>query len=207
LINALLQPVASKTSSSVPTLPELAPMEGVALVNGQVEPMVISANQSRDGFSATGDGFGMNFAAVSRRGAPINLDNDGNILLDGDRNVTFGGFGFAPGSLVQVWLFSDPVALRQVVADKNGEFTGESTIPGNIPFGQHTVQLNGITNEGVIRTLSMGVKLTEPAVPVTPAQSQIEGLSFNWIYAVIIFPLAFVLWFVLARRRSERKTA
>lgn len=208
LVEALRQPVAiSRTNSSVPTLPELAPMEGVALVNGQVEPMVISTNQQLDGFSATGDGFGMNFAAVSSSGAPIKLDKDGNILLDGDRNVTFSGFGFAPGSLVQVWLFSDPVALREVIADKNGEFTGQSTIPGKIPFGQHTVQLNGITNEGVIRTLSMGVVLAEPAVPVTPAQPQIEGLSFNWIYAVILFPLAFVLWFVLARRRSQRRTA
>lgn len=208
LVEALRQPVAiSRTNSSVPTLPELSPMEGVALMNGQIEPMVISTNQQGDGFSATGDGFGMNFAAVSSSGSPIKLDNDGNILLDGDRNVTFSGFGFAPGSLVQVWLFSDPVALREVIADKNGEFTGQSTIPGKIPFGQHTVQLNGITNEGVIRTLSMGVVLAEPAVPVAPAQSQIEGLSFNWIYAVILFPLAFVLWFVLARRRSERKTA
>lgn len=208
LVEALRRPISIvEDSSSAPKLPELAPKEIVALVNGQVVPMDISANQAGDGYVATGDGFGMNFATVAKSGSPIKLDNDGNLLLNGDRKVTFGGYGFAPGSIIKVWLFSDPVSLSEVVADENGEFTGKSTIPGKIPFGQHTVQLSGVSNEGVIRTLSMGVKLTELSAPIGETGLQVGMPSLNWLSAFALLPIAFVFWFVLARKRSKRKTA
>lgn len=208
LAEALRRPISIvDENSSAPKLPELAPKEIVALVNGQVVPMEISANQPRTGYVATGNGFGMNFATVAKTGSPIKLDNDGNLLLNGERKVTFGGYGFAPGSIIKLWLFSDPVSLSEVVADKYGKFSGQSTIPGNIPFGQHTVQLSGISKEGVIRTLSMGVKLIEPRAPISQTGKEVEASSMNWLPALALLPMASILWFVLARKRSKRKTA
>ena len=188
-------------------MPQLDPGEAVAFVNGQVESAQLNTNKSSDGYELTGDGFGMNFASANTDGKPIKLDNDGNLVLNGDRIVVFGGYGFAPGSPVKVWMFSDPVSLREVVADENGEFIGQSTIPRNIPFGQHTVQLNGISNEGVVRTLSMGVKLVEPKASAAEAKAPSESISFNWIYALALVPFGFLFWIILARKRRQRKSS
>ena len=209
LVEALSRPVAIESNSdSSPKLPELAPRDGVAVVNGEAVTVRIFETASNDGYVAQGDGFQITFAAVDEKGKVVKLDNKGNLVLDGDRRVKFSGYGFAPGSIIKVWLFSDPVSLKQVFADENGKFVGQAVVPGKIPFGEHTVQLNGLTKEGVVRTLSMGVVLAEPepVAAVTEVQAQAEAPSLNWTWLAILLLILFILWLILSKKRRRKKS-
>lgn len=210
LVEALKRPLSLETNATAsPELPELTPRQGIAVVNGEPVTVRIFETAANDGYVAQGDGFQITFAAVDENGKVVKLDKSGNLVLDGDRKVKFSGYGFAPGSIIKVWLFSDPVSLKQVIADENGSFTGRAVVPAKIPFGQHTVQLNGLTKEGVIRTLSMGVVLAEPEpeVVANPAEIQGDATNFYWIWLVLLALLVVIIWFILAKKRRRRKSA
>ncbi len=210
LVEALKRPLSLETNATAsPELPELTPRQGIAVVNGEPVTVRIFETAANDGYVAQGDGFQITFAAVDENGKVVKLDKSGNLVLDGDRKVKFSGYGFAPGSIIKVWLFSDPVSLKQVIADENGSFAGRAVVPAKIPFGQHTVQLNGLTKEGVIRTLSMGVVLAEPEpeVVANPAEKQGDATNFYWIWLVLLALLVVIIWFILAKKRRRRKSA
>jgi hypothetical protein len=132
------------------------------------------------------------------------LDDDGNIILNSDRFVQFSGNGFAPGSIVKVWLFSTPTELSDVIADVNGNFIGKALIPEGIPTGEHTIQLNGLTKDGQLRSVALGV-LIQPEVliaPVPPVGFDLSGLmNFLWIILVLVSIWLFILW----RRRKKKE--
>jgi cbb3-type cytochrome oxidase subunit 3 len=136
------------------------------------------------------------------------LDDSGNIILNDDRFVQFSGTGFAPGSIVKVWLFSDPTELSDVIAAADGTFTGKSQIPEGIPTGEHTIQLNGLTQDGQLRSVSLGVLIQpDPVVAAAtppPAGADIAGLmAILWTLAAGI--LAGFFFFILWRRRKKKE--
>ena len=71
------------------------------------------------------------------------------IERDGIARVS--GFGFLPGSLVHIWIFSDPVCLGALTVTEDGTFAGPMSLLG-IPEGEHTLQVNGISFDGAERT-------------------------------------------------------
>jgi len=76
----------------------------------------------------------------------------------GSMNVL--GEGFQPGTLVYVWLFSDARLLGTVQTDDRGVIRGAVSIPAGITPGRHTLQLNGLTPAGQVRSLSLGIQVT-----------------------------------------------
>jgi LPXTG-motif cell wall-anchored protein len=154
----------------------------------------------------SGDGWQVALEAADTSGTPLSLDDSGNIILNSDRNVSFSGTGYAPGSTVKVWMFSDPTSVTQVTADESGKFTGLAQIPAGLPDGEHTLQLNGVNKNGQIRSVAMGVLIAPvatPAVPATP--SAITGFDPLWLalFVLVLIASGAVLWF---RRRKVLKT-
>ena len=188
--------------SGDPELPELAPSESLAYENGQPVVIELVKTDSENGYILRGDGWEVALEATDSSGEPLVLDDAGNIILNKDRFVQFSGTGFAPGSVVKVWLFSDPAELSDVVADASGNFVGQSQIPQAIPTGEHTIQLNGLTQDGQLRSVSLGVLIQPEAViaPAPPVGFDITGL-FNilWIFAAAALLFLYILW----RRRKK----
>ena len=119
------------------------------------------------------------------------------LLLGGQ--VQASGQGFEPGSMVDVWLFSDPVYIGSLPVGDDGTFDGELTVPANITPGTHTLQANGLTTDGNLRSMNIGVEVAEPRLqlPVTGNSGQpITG----WAVALLAFGLA-----VLSYRRLNRR--
>jgi hypothetical protein len=130
------------------------------------------------------------------------MDDSGNIILNKDRFVQFSGSGFAPGSIVKVWLFSDPAEISEVIADASGNFLGEAQLPEGIPVGNHTVQLNGLTEDGQLRSVSLGVVVEPVAVVPAPVPFDLSGLmTMLWILAAGVLIWFFILW----RRRKKKE--
>lgn len=190
--------------SGDPELPELAPSESLAYENGAPVIIELVQTDSENGYVLRGDGWEVSLEATDSSGEPLLLDESGNIILNQDRYVQFSGTGFAPGSIVKVWLFSDPSELSDVVADAFGNFVGKAKIPEGIPTGEHTVQLNGLTEDGQLRSVSLGV-LIQPDIVIAPAPPvgfDLTGLmSIIWILAAIVAFWFFILW----RRRRKKE--
>ena len=203
LINALLSPIAFTTNDAAePVLPELAPLESAALVNGTPVPVQLIPTETADGYVLKGEGFEVVLAATSKSGEPLKLDESGNIILNDERVAKFSGSGFAPGSIIKVWLFSEPTELREVIADANGEFSGEAAVPADAPMGEHTIQLNGITQNGELRSVAMGVVLN-PDAAAQPVSPTTDSGEINWWLLSAGFAAAALLLVLVTRRRKK----
>lgn len=103
-------------------------------------------------------------------------------------NVT----GFAPNSVITLWLFSNPIALGEFLTDENGEFATSIVIPDEVTLGEHTLQINGVSTSGELRTLNTSVVVIEEG----------NALQRNLMPAVLAAMAAIALAsLVIARRR------
>ncbi len=187
-------------STGAPILPELTPSDSLAYENGSPVQIQLVRTEADNGYVLIGDGWQVGLEAADSSGAPLRIDDSGNIILNKDRFVQFSGSGFAPGSIVKVWLFSDPAEISEVVADASGNFVGEAQLPEGIPVGNHTVQLNGLTKDGQLRSVSLGVVVEPVAALPAPVPFDFSGLmNMLWILAAGVLLFFFILW----RRRKK----
>ena len=186
-----------------PELPELAPNESLAYENGSPVQIQLVRTDEDNGYVLIGDGWQVALEAADSSGSPLRIDDSGNIILNKERFVQFSGSGFAPGSIIKVWLFSDPTSLSKVTADASGNFVGEAQLPEGIPVGQHTVQLNGLTEDGQLRSVSLGVVVEPVAIAPAPVSFDFSGLmNMLWILAAGVLFFFFILW---RRRKKEEE--
>jgi hypothetical protein len=192
-------------TTGTPVLPELTPSESLAYENGSPVQIQLERTEQDNGYVLVGDGWQVALQAADSSGSPLRIDDSGNIILNKDRFVQFSGSGFAPGSIVKVWLFSDPAEVSEVIADSSGNFLGEAQLPEGIPVGQHTVQLNGLSKDGQLRSVSLGV-IVEPVAGVpAPVPFDFSGLmNMLWILAAGVLLFFFILW---RRRKKEEEAA
>jgi hypothetical protein len=180
-----------------PELPALAPTQSLAYENGSPIGVELVPTEEQSGYILSGDGWQVELEATDMSGSPLKLDDSGNIILNDDRFVEFSGTGFAPGSLVKVWLFSEPAELSQLTADASGNFTGRAMVPTDTAVGEHTIQLNGISKDGQLRSVALGVVVQALAVP------QASQFVWNWWY--LLGGLAPFFWWIIGKRRKREE--
>ncbi len=102
--------------------------------------------------------FELRLAAQCASGCIIQTDSSGRqvIELESSGAARVQGNGFQPGSVVDVWLFSDPLYLGQLLVDGSGDFSGSLPLPSIAP-GNHTLQVNGTSADGKPRSADLGV--------------------------------------------------
>jgi hypothetical protein len=154
------------------------------------------------------------------------LGADGTVrpLIDGMLAGVQGGqlvitsSGWAPGSTVTLWLYSEPRMLAEVAVDASGSFTVTATIPPDMTPGEHLLQLVGPTPEGELRVLAIGMvvevvggdEVAEPDVPGVPGEigpdedSPVPSASGRGrvVLLVTLLLLLFSGVLVAARRRT-----
>ena len=177
---AVLGPVTNTANSGVPA-GGVAPGTGVLIVNGEKVSVTVKPD-ARDEklLEVSGPGFTMSLAGLNAQGKPLGLTPDGALILEQDRTAAVAGTGFQPNSLVYLYLFSEPRFLGTVQTDANGSFTGQVPLPADIADGRHTLQSNGFTPDGTVRSLSLGVVLATPVVATSKratAKVYFESLS------------------------------
>lgn len=179
-------------------LPQLLPLQSIGLEDGRPIEILLVPNQDQSGLVLTGDGFEMSLVATGSDGSPQSLSSSGSLQLTGGNYAEFNGTGFAPDSEIDVWLFSDPTLLGQITTDADGNFAGKTEVPTDLPAGEHTVQLNGVTKDGLERSVAVGVELADAS----------DSSSGRWLNVLLtgagLFVLAAVFFgFVLlgGRRR------
>ena len=140
----------------------------------------------------------------SASGSVAPSDEGGALLqLVRDETAVVSGTGFMPGTRADVWLFSEPTLLGTVDIDENGEFTGEVNIDSNVVVvGEHTLQLQGVGEDGYVRAANLGVVVNDTAAEATTEEA--AGGFLWWLWLLVIL-MALVVWFAIWRYRRNRE--
>ena len=154
---------SSDASGSGGTSPGTSPSStGNVVPPSQVAAPV--APHAATGLAVTGSGFSLHLAGLDASGTPLGLSSDAALVLQPDNTTAVSGTGFRPGSNVQLYVFSTARLLGTVTTDAQGNFSGTVLIPTDLDLGHHTLQVNGYTSDGQVRSLSLGVVLQAPKV-------------------------------------------
>jgi tRNA (Thr-GGU) A37 N-methylase len=193
-------PEPDRTAGATPTL-----RPGQFLATNAGEPEIVTVVPVPEDRQARveGDGWQMAVDIPSANGSVAPSDEGGALLqLVRDETAVVSGSGFMPGTRADVWLFSEPSLLGTVDIDENGEFTGEVNIDSNVVVvGEHTLQLQGVGEDGYVRAANLGVVVNDTAAEV-PTEEAAGGLLW-WLVgliAVIGLAAALTIWQMRSRR-------
>ena len=149
LLADTLQP-ASPITLADGNLPSVAVGAVEAWIDGSTDPVTLTAGA--DGvWTIDGDGLSLTIDA-SPGAAPTITD---------DESVAVSGSDLEPGSLVDVWAFSTPTFLGSFTVETDGSFSGSIELPAALAAGDHTLQINGTSADGRVRSVNIGVRVVD----------------------------------------------
>ena len=106
-----------------------------------------------------------------------------------------------PGTTASVWMFSDPTLMGTVTVGADGSFTTEFVVDSQfLPVGTHTLQIQGVGDDGFIKAANLGVEVQEP-IELTAGSA--TGLLW-WVVGAFVMLLVVFFLVVAGRRRSRR---
>lgn len=155
-----------------PTDPKrsIVPGSVSALIDGQSIGVIVSPLSQDLGIALTGQGFAVEWVMLDAAGRPLRIDS-GNVLV-GQRggSLRVSGQGYAAGSPIRVYALgstyaralSKPLLLGEFVTDKAGAFSETVLLPMDLDLGANSLQINGTTPAGAVRSLTIGALLRAP---------------------------------------------
>ncbi|MFK4759329.1 fibronectin type III domain-containing protein [Microbacterium sp. ZW T5_45] len=205
-----LAPIHFLDQDGTPVLP-VQPSGAVAATLAGAETPVEVAAQGSDTV-VTGDGFEVRASSLDPAGAQVAL-RDGVLEAVQGGSLVVSGEGYLPGSVVDLWLLESNLFLGQVTVGDDGTFSTRVAVPTDAALGADTLQVNGLSASGEVRSVALGVVVIAPAAAVfapeaaTPAAGGLAttggelSLGLAGLSAVL---LAAGAVFLLSRRRADR---
>ena len=146
----------------------------------------------------------------------IPVDTQGRVQMVRENSVEAEGLGLRADSEFAVYLFSDPILLGIGRTDLAGRFFASFPVEQELPLGDHTLQVVGITPTGEQRTVSMPVVVVEDketakaqALPETilvdqnPVQAWLD--SVNYLITILLILILVAFWWLFGFRRRQDK--
>jgi hypothetical protein len=105
----------------------------------------------------------------------VQFNSRGGIVVKHGNLVSIAGEGFAPGTTAKTWLFSSPRELGNLNVSPDGSFAADFPITDDIRVGNHTAQVNGLSPDGEVRSLSLDVEIlpNEGPAPYDPLANRL----------------------------------
>lgn len=148
-------------------LPEANPGEAIILTDGNPQPVTTEVVQDTI-LRVNGGDFSFSMSSVDSAGQARWLPSTGAVIrVEPHSYLRVFGHGFAPGTTVNVWMFSTPVHLGHVFVGPDGSFSGTVPIFANIPVGPHTIQANGLDASMEERSVALGIEVAQVVEPVS----------------------------------------
>lgn len=199
-VNIAQGPIVPEPNRDAGALPDLVPGRSLATSAGlPVEVAVVALPSERS--VVVGDGsWEMTVEVDDERGA-IEGESESPIVRMEQFSVASAlGEGFQPGTTASVWMFSDPTLMATVLVSEDGSFTTDFLVdPQFLPAGEHTLQIQGVGEDGFIKAANLGVLVEEPVILTSDSAS---GLLW-WVVGAFLVALLLLVIVVVARRKRS----
>lgn len=191
---------APEPNRAVNSLPDLAPGQSLATSAGTPETVTIEARPEDREVAVLSGEWSFMVSLPEEAGVVEEAGSSATVTLIQARTATVSGDGFQPDTRVDIWLFSDPTLLGSVIVSADGSFTGEVYLDVRYAIpGEHTLQLQGVADDGFIKAANLGVVVQEPVEFTTENASSL----LLWVgLAVILLLLAVLIGVTIGRRRQ-----
>jgi len=138
-------------------------------------------------------------------GCTISESPEGRATIELERfgTANVSGFGFLPGSVVHVWIFSDPRYLGAIDVAADGTYAATFPLEGIEP-GLHTLQANGFSFDNVPRSANLGIVVVDQAAPA-PASGQLPATGSG--DSTVMWGAGLLALGALLLGRARRRTA
>lgn len=177
--------------------PELSPGAGGATANG--EPVDVDTSAGRTTWTAQGPDFSVTFGAYDGATRPVRVDPQAaSFVAYVGGYLLASGEGFAPGTTVDLWLFSTPALLGTATVKADGTFSAMVPLPAGVAAGNHTLQVNGLSTSLSTVSATMGIKVAR-TVPSRLASTGAD-LPIGAAVALLVLGIPMV---IVARRRTR----
>jgi len=163
---AIAQTESNTQDLSVPVfvdsqLPEPEPENPLVIQTGDETRLdIITINQQAIQLQDT-QGFRLTVSATDAKGELAKVNARGVIVLKRGNFLTVTGDGYKPNSMAVAWLFSQPKRLGVISVGADGVFAANLWVAEDVPTGQHTTQINGLTIDGQVRSLNLAVEVVD----------------------------------------------
>jgi len=200
-INVSQGPVAPEPNKQVGALPDLSAGSSLATSAGLPTPVTVVPLPEEKRVSI-GDGSWNLLIDVDAENGVVGGTSEAPVIqVTQDSVASASGDGFLPGTTASVWMFSDPTLLDTVTVGEDGSFTTEFVVDSQfLPVGTHTLQIQGVGEDGFIKAANLGVDVQEP-FELTAGSA--TGLLW-WVAYGLVAVLFLVVLFFAVRRRSRR---
>ena len=138
----------------------LAPGSQRVTVNGENISVIIEANSTSTGLDLIGTGWRIEISARASDGTSRALEPGGILAITAGSTIDVRGSGFDDRSQVRIYLMSRSTHLGSLMTDGSGDFTGSVVAPVDATIGPDTLQINGFTRDRLVRSVSLGVRVT-----------------------------------------------
>lgn len=185
----------------IDALPELSPGQSLATSAGVPEIVTIEARPAVGEVAVTSGEWAFSVFLADGSGTVQTVGTGAQMTLTQSRSAGVSGSGFQPNTRVDVWLFSTPTLLGSMIVSADGSFSGEVYLDSRFAaLGEHTLQLQGVAEDGYVKAANLGVVLQEPVVLASQGAATLMIWGSASLVAVgVAFGLA--LWMARRRRR------
>lgn len=136
----------------------------IAETAGARVPVKSSPIMSRLALELTGAGFGVVVRATQFGGGSAELTAAGAVRIQPGQALEISGYGYAPGSSLQVYAGKPVRALGAITVAADGTFQGRFAVPTDLIVGAGGVQVNGVAVSAAVRSVSIGVEIRDSAL-------------------------------------------
>lgn len=107
-------------------------------------------------------------AVAGMSGTAVLVGADLAVHAHAGSTLTARGTGYRAGTEVRLYAMSDPILLATTTTDGTGAFVITAEISDAMALGSHTLQINGWTPSGYVRSTSLRLVVEEAPAIVTP---------------------------------------
>lgn len=188
-----LDPIPHQVNANIP--PAGVPLgNSMLLVNGAPTSVTVVSNapQQPTGLDVSGPGFTMRLYGTGDDSDPLGLGQRSQLILQSPRvplpqrprqastgrsgkfaacivrqpMAVSSGTGFKPGSSVRMYVLPGTL-VGSLQVDASGAYSGSLPVPVGLGIGDQTLQVNGYSTSGAVRSLSLGVQVIPTRAIVT----------------------------------------
>ena len=143
----------------------VAPGKSAMYVDGEAIDLTAALAKLANGtrvvkLSAAGGSFEMSIGGDCPT-CSVSKNDTGDFVLGVAQSapVRVRGYGFKPGSKVNVFLSPGERLIGFFTSDRDGGFNGSFRVPAAVPRGPATVQVSGSTTDDVVRAVAVGISV------------------------------------------------